>query len=120
MIKIIIEGEEYTEKQYQKDLIRLFDSLREKDNENRGELNCNGFYCSDCPLQNICFNSGWGYTYISYDYIEAVYKWSKEHPIKTNRDVLKKTFDNDICTRIFELDWFDQEYKEPKGENKNG
>lgn len=48
--------------------------------------------------------------------VKIVHKWAKMNPIITNKDMLKKTFGNDICTRIFERDWFDQEYKKPKGE----
>ena len=125
MIKIIIDGEEYTEEQYKKDLIRLFDYVRKKDSENRGELNCDDVYCCDCPLKNVCFYSGWGPTYISYDYIDAVYKWSKKHPIKTNKDKIKEVFGIDelefLCNTNEEnkMNWLNKEYEEPKGENKN-
>lgn len=52
-MKIIMDdGHCYTEEQYRKDLIRMFDSVRSND---FGKANCKSVKCSDCPLKdNAC------------------------------------------------------------------
>ena len=72
-----------TKEEYQENVIRLWDSLR---TEHKGEKDCAGVGCSDCPLDNevgICN---------IYKSIEIVENWAKEHPIKTNADKFKEVF----------------------------
>lgn len=119
MIEIKIDDEIYTEKQYKRDLTRFFDTYRNKNSEYMGSSNCNDVVCMDCPLREEPFTSVCSVSKAeSFDLIKFVYNWAKRHPAVTNRDVLKKTFGEDVCVRIFELDWFDQEYKKPKGESE--
>lgn len=77
-----------TKEEYQKNIIRMFDSLR---NECTGEKNCGGINCRDCPFykkvchaNNIIINV--------YKAIEIVENWAKEHPVKTNAEKFKEVF----------------------------
>ena len=58
---------------YKKELKRMFDSLS---GGNKSTDRC-GIKCSQCPLKKICNNNMY-----AFDVIEAVEKWSKEHPPK--------------------------------------
>ena len=58
---------------YKKELKRMFDSLS---GGNKSTDRC-GIKCSQCPLKKICNNNIY-----AFDIIEAVEKWSKEHPQK--------------------------------------
>jgi hypothetical protein len=62
-------------KKYLEEKIRMFDSLRDKC---KGQQNCTGIYCIDCP-----FFKDTGCIVHSIDSIEIVEKWSQEHPRKT-------------------------------------
>lgn len=72
-----------TKEEYKENLIRLWDSLR---TEYKGEKDCVGVGCRDCPLCNevgICN---------VYKSIEIVENWAKEHPVKTNAEKFKEVF----------------------------
>lgn len=74
---------------YKKELKRMFDSLS---GGNKSTDRC-GIKCSQCPLKKICNNNIY-----AFDIIEAVEKWSKEHPLK--HKISKLEFD--ILEAIFE------------------
>lgn len=92
--------------------------------------------CSSCELcsDNNKYDVGCS-TFIFNYYEQAeeiIMKWAKEHPIKTNADKFKELFgfipDGDSCVRACRNlgmhgcngceydDFWNQEYKEPKGE----
>ena len=120
-VRVIVDEHEYSEDQFKKDLIRMFDKYRYADSKHMGESNCNDVNCRECPLVDnsqqiaVCAVGKSD----AFDLVKLVYEWAKAHPIITNEDMLKKTFGDDvlshICSRVFEWEWFDQEYKEPKG-----
>ena len=111
-IKVIVNGEEYTEDQFKRDIARMFDVyLKNSD--------CNDVFCWHCPLHDELCNTPCRTAKVKYfDLIKFVYKWAQEHPVLTNGDMLKKTFGDDwihIGTS-FGQDWLDKEYKKPKEE----
>lgn len=63
---------------YEKELVRMWDSLRI--NKYKGRNNCNGVDCKECPLQG--FKYGCSNALSSLEIYCAVEKWSKEHPSK--------------------------------------
>ena len=77
--------------EYKKEIVRMWDSVRE---EHKGEYSCYGVDCEFCPLGRRCDRI------FSFEMIEAVEKWSKEHPpkkFKVSRleyDILKHLSDN--------------------------
>lgn len=73
-----------SKKEYKENLIRMFDSLRD---EHKGEENCIGVACGDCPLYKKACGS-----LFAFEAIEFAEKWTKEHPIKTNADKFKEIF----------------------------
>lgn len=121
-MKIIFDnGEEYTKEGFQRDLIRMFDSLK-GDEDKKGNFHCDVIACSDCPLNHYpCSKIDEALEKL--DLIEQVYKWAKEHPIVTNRDKLIKTFGNKNFNFILSSlrndmiseygVWLREEYKEP-------
>lgn len=58
---------------YKREIIRMWDSIRDK---HKGEYSCYGVDCDSCPLGRKCDRI------FSIEIIEAVEKWSKEHPQK--------------------------------------
>lgn len=74
-----------TKEEYQENLIRLWDSLR--DYEYKGGTKCVGVICENCPL----YNKACGSFYV-FEALEIVEQWAKEHPIKTNADKFKEIF----------------------------
>lgn len=82
---------------YEKELKRMFDSLS---GGNKSTDRC-GIKCSQCPLKKTCNNNIY-----AFDIIEAVEKWSKEHPPKKYKvsqleyDILKYISDNTIFIYI--------------------
>lgn len=124
-VKVIIDGNEYSEEEFRKDLIRMLDAYRDKDAQ-MGVPECSGVECYVCPLyKNSCCKRR---TTNSFKTIGLVYNWAKEHPVITNKDMLKKTFGKDVIhyieARPYKEEWLDEEYKEPskeqKGDKKNG
>ena len=79
-----------TKEEFQREYIRMMDSLRDSNSIYRGELSCIGVSCSDCPLyfNDRCNGNG----SMAFKVIEIVEKWSKEHPIQTNLDKFKEVF----------------------------
>lgn len=123
MIEVKIDGNTYTEEEFQRDLKRYLDTLNEdlspckfkQDCErcmfSNHEL-CGKYYINSRPIKN------------SFEIIEKVYRWAKEHPIVTNRDKLVETFGNKNFNFILSslrndmIDeygvWLREEYQEPK------
>lgn len=130
MIKLEIDGEVYTEKEFQRDLKRYLNTL------DKGKATCNSYEnCERCMF----FNNGLcGEQYVravpinySFKIIEKVYNWSKEHPVVTNRKKLKEIFGEEkakeIISRIMFYannedfgEWLNEEYKEPGKDKQNG
>jgi len=76
-----------TKEEYKKTLIRIWDSVRDKDF--KGTDFCYGVKCSiDCPIKSFCGNKAINY----YDMIEFVEKWGKEHPAETNGSRFLKNY----------------------------
>lgn len=124
-IRVIVDGNEYTEDQFKKDLIRMLDAYRDKDAQ-MGVPECSGVECYVCPLyKDSCCKRR---TTNSFKTIGLVYEWALKHPVVTNRDKMIETFGgayfnliiNYISDRSLEdYDiWLHEEYKEPKGEKQ--
>ncbi len=117
-IRVIVDGKEYAQEQFEKDMIRMFDAYR-YDDDHMGEMNCKDVSCTNCPLNKYCDVS----RPKTFEEIKIIYRWAQEHPLITNFDMLKKTFGNDVIhyveTRPYKEKWLDEEYKKPKGGNKN-
>ena len=65
---------------YQKELIRMWESVRD---DNKGYPGCRGVKCKKCPLYDIKWDDiGCGYSIYAVKMINIVEKWSKEHPKK--------------------------------------
>ena len=77
-----------TKEEYQRNLVRMFDSLR---TENKGEENCAGIDCSNCPFNRKVCNTGKLLFYF-FEAIEIVENWAKQHPIVTNADKFHEMF----------------------------
>lgn len=68
-----------TKEEYKKELVRMWDSVR--DDKSKGRNNCEGVICSECQFCDI--NDNDCYEPINaVEMVEAVEKWSKEHPPK--------------------------------------
>jgi hypothetical protein len=69
-----------TKEEYQRTLVRMWDSVRENC---KGKTDCDGVSCCECPLYrgNVC---GTNARYNVYDLISMVEEWGKEHPVETN------------------------------------
>lgn len=116
-VKVVINNEEYTESQFEKDIVRMFDSYR---NDHMGSRRCDGVYCGNCPLY---FNSESKECddIKSFERIRIVYNWAKEHPVFTNKDQLERTFGKYVLdyikSSLYE-EWLKQEYKGPLRKNQ--
>lgn len=66
---------------YKKELIRMWDSLRE---DYKGEHSCDGVNCEDCPLHShVCKMTI--DVFEVYGFVEVVEKWGKAHPQKKHK-----------------------------------
>lgn len=73
--------------QYQKDLVRMWDSLR---TDEKGSNSCNiSVKCPVCPLNGVC---GGNLLFGVEKIIEIVTQWAKEHPIVTNEQKYEEVF----------------------------
>ena len=77
--------------------------------------------CYDCPLDSSKTNISICCQDLLTDYpkeaVEAVEKWSNEHPMVTNGAKFVEVFGRYIYERPWEQEgWIEHEYKEPKGE----
>lgn len=89
---------------YQKELIRMWDSVRD---DNKGYPGCRGVKCKKCPLYDIKWDDiGCGYSIYAVKMINIVEKWSNEHQPKKYKvskleyDILKYISDNTIFIYI--------------------
>lgn len=67
------------EKTYKRELIRIWDSVRET---HKGELSCEGVLCGNCPLEEF---DGCGYADDIFDIYNIVERWSEEHKEEKKR-----------------------------------
>ena len=66
-----------TKEEYKREIARMFDSIR--DDKYKGHSECSGVQCCErCALYDIDCGSSTN----AFEMIEAVEKWSKEHPQK--------------------------------------
>lgn len=80
-----------TKEEFQRNLIRMFDSLR---TEYKGKRNCDGIECNNCPFNGkVCYAGERLFrAYDAIEIIETVESWAKEHPTATNSDKFKEVF----------------------------
>lgn len=128
--------------EYQKNLVRVWDSLR---TENKGSYSCNLVECAECPFyKTVCSNMKLGILFNAEKAIEIVNDWAKEHPIVTMADKYKEVFGvepknergeyvcpawagfgldicdkNAICSKGCNENFWNSEYKEPKKEGES-
>lgn len=76
-----------TKEEYQRDLIRMWDSLRST--TYKGEKTCKGITCFNCPFNGELCNAGKQHPY---EIIEVVENWAEQHPIVTNADKFREMF----------------------------
>ncbi|SEI96885.1 hypothetical protein [Sharpea azabuensis] len=83
--------------EYKRELIRMWDTCRDKESGTKGELSCAGVTCDECPLERC------GSVVYAYEAIEAVEKWSREHKKPKHK---LSAFERDIlsATIIFGID----------------
>ena len=116
-VTVAVNGYEYSEEEFRKDLTRMFDTYRDKDDSDMGNMNCNGVCCDDCPLYKVSCNMK---TTNSFKTIGIVYEWAIDHPAIRNREMLIKTFGDEVLSYIeaeaYEDGWMSKEYKEPSKE----
>ena len=103
--EIKVNGNIYTNAQYQKDLVRYFDAIRDKDHQ--GDKKCAGVKCNECIFlankklkkDDACTGIG---PVFSMENVIRIYEWAKAHPVITNRDKLKEVFNVEL-TKEYEL-----------------
>ena len=77
--------------QFQKNLIRMWDSLREE--SFKGKSWCGDIEdCKTCPLYECCYGNSGNTLFKAEKIIEIVNNWAKEHPIATNEQKYEETF----------------------------
>ena len=94
--------------EYKKEIVRMWDAHR--DEGRRGYERCHGVKCEECPLYPLhtafCENS-----INAFEIIEAVEKWSREHPQKKHKvsraeyDILRTAID--FCSEDDTFDDYD-------------
>lgn len=77
-----------TKEEYQRNLIRMLDSIRVN---YKGAKHCGGVNCHDCPLDEKICNKAAPIFYMN-EAAEIVEQWAKEHPVKTNADKFREVF----------------------------
>lgn len=77
-----------SKEEYKKNVRRMFDSLR---TECKGEDNCAGVRCSECPFNDVQCSLG-GSKFYLFETMEIVENWVKEHPVVTNAMKFKEVF----------------------------
>ena len=75
--------------QYQKDLVRMWDSLREN---HKGESRCIAVACENCLLDECCHGDDGNISFNAEKSMEVVAQWAKEHPLVTMKDKYKEVF----------------------------
>ena len=118
---------QYKEEEYKRDLKRYLDEndwFYKSGISDEKQYLCNGLAdCEKCALASYNkFHACSDFAFTSFDTIKKIFVWAQEHPIITNKDMLKKTFGDDTLDYIKSMcyeEWLDKEYKEPKKEKKN-
>ena len=77
-----------TKEEYQKNLVRMYDSLRTK---YIGERSCRGVDCNNCPFDGKVCNIG-EKNFHAHKSIEIVENWAEQHPVKTNSQKFEEVF----------------------------
>lgn len=120
-VRVLVNGNEYTVDQFQKDLIRMFDGIREENSEYMGTSRCTDVKCEHCPLPS-CLELYDEMKSKCFEGIGYVYEWALKHPVTTNADKLKEIFGDDVFnyigSRLFHEDWLEEEYKKPSKEKR--
>lgn len=101
-----------TNEEYQKNLIRMWDSIR---SDCKGENNCKGVSCVNCPLFKKVCRADINTVIHCYKAIKIVEEWAKEHPVQTNAEKFEEVFGVDApMNRCIKNDEFcaDCEYYE--------
>lgn len=78
-----------TKEEYERNLIRIWDSIR---SDCKGKSGCTGVDCNFCPFNGKVCNLATNTIFNAYKSIEIVENWAKENPIKTNADKFEETF----------------------------
>ena len=63
--------------EFQKNLVRMWDSLRDT---HKNAPTCGDVNCDACPLDECCFGNNGNITFNSEKAIEIVTQWAKDHP----------------------------------------
>lgn len=130
-----------SKEEYKKKLVRMWDSVRRYNSPYKGDNKCNGVNCEKCPIYAHCCDAYQDdiRVYNAFEIIDAVEKWSKEHPVITNRDKFKEIFGWEIpkslrdcyavqycdclesndCSECPYNGFWGKEYKEPKEKKEN-
>lgn len=100
-----------SKEEYQKNLIRMFDSLR---TEHKGEKNCDGVKCSNCYFgAKICTTATREDALFNiHEAIEVIERWCKEHPVMTNAMKFKEIFGIQPSEISSCNDFWNEEYNE--------
>ena len=127
-----------TKEECKKNLIRYFNSLREKNRRKSAMMFCDDIICSECMFRELCRDFGKPgmqphYMFkISFEVVELLEKWAKEHPQITNKDKIEQVFGvkvnpkhgcPPVVGRCDDLDcneckeWWNEEYKAPNVED---
>lgn len=127
-----------TKEEYKKNLIRYFNSLR--DNRKSVMIFCDDIICSECMFSELCHDferpgmQPHQMFKASFEVIELLEKWAKEHPAITNKEKIEELFGVKIdpkhgCPpgvgRCGDSDceecrkWWSDKYEEPKVDRKN-
>ena len=96
-----------TKEEFKKTLIRLWDSVRD---EHKGADTCDGVHCNKCPLEKACSHKLIS-AFNSFELIESVEQWGKEHPFVTNREKFKEVFGFELRENDNGCDGFKCTYK---------
>ena len=115
--------------EFKRELVRMWDSIRDDNSPHKGYDNCKGVDCKECPVYSHCKSVK--AVYDAFEMIEKVEQWSKEHPVITNRDKFREVFGVNLYQTKYDCGGFDcpvtvkceeceikgfwnREYKEPK------
>lgn len=90
-----------TKKEYQKNIIRMWDSIR---SDYKGESRCAGVDCTNCPFNGkVCYTEDGRIPFHAYDAVEIIEEWAKTHPVVTNADKFQEFFGfeapKNVCVR---------------------
>ena len=127
-----------TKEECKRNLIRYFNSLREENHRKSVMIFCDDIICSECMFRELCRDfdkPGMQPHHMfknSFEVIELLERWAKEHPPITNKDKMEQVFGVKIkpefcppgegrCAKSCDecRKWWSDEYEEPKADRKN-